>query len=131
MSTIKVGDTVKVLAHRNAYDEDISTWRSFPFTIGENFVVGVVQDDDHGYPCDLVFPVGEGSEFWRSDDLEIVQSAHVPTQVERIRHYRESLEIGLLQARRIVAREDMLAAIDAAHSIDDVKAILRQIVQQP
>jgi hypothetical protein len=128
MSNIKIGDTVKVLAHRNAYDEDISTWGSYPFKTGETFVVGRVVTDDHVYPCDTVYPDGVDSDFWRADDLEVVESL---SAVDRIRHYRETLEIGLSQARRMVEREDLLAQIDAASSINDVKAVLRQIVEQP
>lgn len=52
------------------------------------------------------------------------------TTIERIRHYRETLEIGLAQARRMVEREDLLAQIDAACSINDLKAVLRELVQQ-
>ena len=52
------------------------------------------------------------------------------TKIDRIRHYRETLAIGLAQAKRMVEREDLLAEIDAADSIYDVKAILRQMVGQ-
>ncbi len=126
--SIKAGDTVKVLAHRNAYDEDISTWRSFPFNIGETFVVGVVQTNDHAYPCGIVFPVGEESEFWRSDDLELVASAQVPTQLERVRRYQNTMEISVFEAKRMVEREDLLAEIASIHTIDEIKAILTKLV---
>lgn len=35
---------------------------------------------------------------------------------------------GLLDAKRILDREDMLAEIEAAQTIDDIKAILRKLV---
>lgn len=129
MSTINVGDTVKVLAHRNAYDEDISTWRTFPFKTGETFAVGAVQEGDSAFPCPLIFPVGENSEFWRADDLEVVERGNAPTYADRLKVCRAQ-GIGLIEARKIIKREDVLAEIDAARSINDLKAILRQVVQQ-
>ena len=128
---VAVGDTVKVLAHRNGYNKDISTWRTFPFAIGETFVVGTVQDDDHLYPRPIVFPVGETFDFWREDDLEVVTRAATDGFVERVRHYRETLEIGLQDAKRMVKREDLLADIAVCNSFTAVRAILRQMAIQP
>ena len=127
---IKEGDTVKVLAHRNAYGEETSGWGCRPFKTGDTFVVGKIEEpEESGYPCSIAFPVGE-AYLWRVDDLELVASAPVLTKIERIRRYRETLEVGLAQAKRMVEREDVLAEIDAIGSMNDVKAILRQMVGQ-
>lgn len=48
----------------------------------------------------------------------------------RIAHYRASLGIGLLAAKAKVEREDLLAEIDGAKTIDDVKVVLRQLASR-
>lgn len=81
-NVVKAGDTVRVLRARNAYGQDVYDFGSKPFAAGETFVVGRVDEESTGYPCPIVFPKGEGIDFWRADDLEVVStSPAVPNTV--------------------------------------------------
>lgn len=50
-------------------------------------------------------------------------------RAQRILELRERLGISVFEARRMVIHETTLAAIDGAKSMDDIKAILRTIVE--
>lgn len=50
-------------------------------------------------------------------------------RLARILELREQLGISVFEARRMVIQENTLAAIDGAKSMDDIKAILRTIVE--
>lgn len=76
-NVVKAGDTVRVLRARNAYGQDVYDFGSKPFAAGETFVVGRVDEESTGYPCPIVFPKGEGIDFWRADDLEVVSTSPV------------------------------------------------------
>lgn len=45
----------------------------------------------------------------------------------RVRYLRERKGMGLIEARQTVEREDLLARINAATTIDDLKAILIEL----
>lgn len=47
---------------------------------------------------------------------------------ERVRLLQNKRGIGLLEAKRIVLREDLIEDINAATSVDDIKRILLRIV---
>lgn len=49
-------------------------------------------------------------------------------KAHRIKCVRDQHGVGLIEAKRIVAKEMVLEEIDAAESVDDLKAILRQLV---
>lgn len=72
---LMVGDTVRVLRARNAYGENVDVGK--PVAIGETFVVGEIQDDTT-YPCRIVFPQGEHTDFWREDDLASLSASPSP-----------------------------------------------------
>lgn len=128
MPAICKGDTVRVLRHRNAYGEDITGRRDFPFEIGDTFVVAKVDENSVRYPCPLVFPEGEPTEFWREDDLELVTSIQSQDRLAaRVRELRDTRNIGLLEAKRVALREELFAEIDRASTIDDIKTILRKL----
>lgn len=50
------------------------------------------------------------------------------TKLERVRHYRETLEIGLAEAARMVEREDLLAEIARADSVRELRDVLKTLV---
>lgn len=51
-------------------------------------------------------------------------------QAARILMLRETRGIGLIEARQIVEWEDLHDAIDKAQTMDDIKNILRQLVNK-
>ena len=50
------------------------------------------------------------------------------TKMERVKAVREERQCGMYEAKRIVEREDLIADINAAQSIDDIRALLLRIV---
>ncbi len=50
-------------------------------------------------------------------------------RVGRIRRLREDLGIGMYEAARIVTREDLIVDINAASTIDEIKALLLRMVK--
>lgn len=50
-------------------------------------------------------------------------------ETQRVMELREKLGMGINEARRIVRKEETLAAIDRAENLDDIKGILRTIVE--
>lgn len=50
-------------------------------------------------------------------------------EAQRVMEIREKLGMGIYEARRTVRKEETLAAIDRAENLDDVKSILRNIVE--
>ena len=111
---VKVGDTVRVLRARNLYDEEVP---GKPFAVGETFVVGKVDEDEHMYPCPIVFPEGEVFDFWRADDLEVVpahRSSPVSAEVTEIVGQVKALEAACNQARLALAgMVSIQSALDA------------------
>lgn len=53
----------------------------------------------------------------------------VPIPPGRVLEIRNEQGISIFEARRIALRESMLDAIDRAENMDDVKGILRTIVE--
>ena len=49
---------------------------------------------------------------------------------ERMRELRETEEMGFYSARLVALREAMLEAIDGAKNVDDIKPILRTLVNK-
>lgn len=81
---VRVGDTVRVLRHRNAFDEDVSKYCNWDIAIGATFVVGEIEPQEvSGYPCSIVFPENTDGGFWREDDLEVVSSSSPVRTVTR------------------------------------------------
>lgn len=50
-------------------------------------------------------------------------------QLERIKKIADERQIGLLSAKRIVMKEDLIADIKSARDIEDIQAILLRIVE--
>ena len=50
-------------------------------------------------------------------------------QTQRIRELREQLGLSMTEAKRIVVRESLIEDIEQAESLDDIKFILRTIVE--
>lgn len=69
----KIGDTVRVLRARNAFGTDVYTFSTKSHAVGKTFVVGRIIDN--GYPCKVAFPEEGGNDFWRIDDLEVINPA--------------------------------------------------------
>lgn len=51
------------------------------------------------------------------------------SKASQVKELRDTLGISMQEARRQVIREDTLAAIDSAETLEDVKAVLKTIVQ--
>jgi ribosomal protein L7/L12 len=49
------------------------------------------------------------------------------TKKERIKEAMENFSIGMLEAKRMVEKVDLMAQIDRAQTVDDIKDILRQM----
>jgi hypothetical protein len=58
-------------------------------------------------------------------------AAPIPTSTKasRMKELRDTLGISVQEAKRQVIREDTLAAIDGAETMEDVKAMLKTIVE--
>lgn len=52
------------------------------------------------------------------------------TTAERVAYLRETREIGLEEAKRIVWKEDLLHDIAHAEDLSDIKFILKEIVNE-
>ncbi|NKJ03113.1 hypothetical protein [Rhizobium sp. SG741] len=65
-----------------------------------------------------------GDEFETRVEAELATSS----AADRVRKMREERGIGMLEAKRIVMREELIADIEASKSIDDIKALLLRIV---
>lgn len=61
-------------------------------------------------------------------DAYTMYGGYPMSKKDRVSYIRETWNCGLLEAKRIVAKEMILEEIDAAESVDDLKAILRQLV---
>lgn len=58
----------------------------------------------------------------------IVAEQQGGAQVDRIKRLRDEQGIGIYEAKRIVEREDLVADIAKASTIDDIKALLLRII---
>ncbi|MBY3263850.1 hypothetical protein HFO15_19685 [Rhizobium laguerreae] len=67
--------------------------------------------------------MGQGAE-----DLDMQWARETSRPVDRIRRLSNDRGIGMLEAKRIAKREDMIADINAAATIDDIKALLLRMV---
>lgn len=65
-----------------------------------------------------------GDEFETRVEAELASSS----TAARVLKLRDERGIGLMEAKRIVLREELIADIEASKSIDDIKALLLRIV---
>jgi ribosomal protein L7/L12 len=78
--------------------------------------------------------MGQGAEdldmqWARETSRPIVAEQQGGERVGRIRRLRDDLGIGMYEATRIVAREDLIVDINAASTIDDIKALMLRMVK--
>lgn len=59
---------------------------------------------------------------------EVITSMRTDNPSERVRRLREERGIGMMEAKKIVMREELVADISAAATIDDIKALLLRII---
>lgn len=50
-------------------------------------------------------------------------------QAQRVMELREQLGMGVYEVKKIIRKEETLAAIDRAENLEDIKDILRTIVE--